>query len=52
VGAVLELDVHAEAELLEVEAAPADTHLVDDAPGLFARGSPGLSHMAAMDLGT
>src|SRR2546430_1914330 len=45
VGAVLELDVHAGAELLEVEAAPVDADRVADAPGLLARGSPGLSHV-------
>ena len=41
VGAVLELDVHAGAELLEVEAAPVDADLVADAPRLLARGFAG-----------
>ena len=38
VGAVLELDVHPEAKLLEVETAPVDSDLLADAPGLLARG--------------
>jgi len=47
VGAVLELDVHAGTELLEVVAAPVDADRVADAPGLFSRGSRGLSHVSA-----
>jgi hypothetical protein len=45
VGTVLELDVHAEPELLERKAAPVDADLVADAPRLFARRPPSLGHL-------
>ena len=44
VGAVLELDVHAGTELLEIESAPVDPDRVADAAGLLACCSPLLSH--------
>ena len=46
VRAVLELDVHAGPELLEVEAAPVDPDRVTDATGLLARGAACLGHPA------
>jgi hypothetical protein len=39
---MLELDVHPEAELFEIETTPVDSDLVPDTSGLFARGAPGL----------
>ena len=47
VGAMLVLDVHAVAELLEVEAAPIDPDLVAYPPGFLARRSSRLGHLAA-----
>src|SRR6266536_5965897 len=41
---MLELDVHAEAELLQVEAGPVGSDLVADTPGLFACSPPDLCH--------
>jgi hypothetical protein len=42
---MLELDVHPEAELFEIEAAPVDPDLVADPSGLFARGAAGLGYV-------
>jgi hypothetical protein len=47
VAAVLELDVHAGPELLEIETAPVDTDRVTDPPGLVAGRSPLLIHVLA-----
>ena len=47
VGAVLVLDVHPEAELLQIEAAPVDPDLVAHSLGFVARGSARLCHWAA-----
>src|SRR6185436_574353 len=44
VSAVLELDVHAVPELLEVEAVPVDTDRVSDASCLLSRRSASLGH--------
>ena len=51
VGAMLVLDVHAVAELLEVEAAPIDPDLVAYPPGFLARRSSRLGHLAASRAG-
>src|SRR5262249_35181476 len=44
VGAVLEFDVHAGAELVDVEAIPVDADRVADARCLLCRRSPWLGH--------
>src|SRR6478735_6139679 len=44
---MLELDVHAGAELLQVEALPVDSDLVADAPRLFGGYLRGLCHVVS-----
>jgi hypothetical protein len=47
VAAMLVLDIHAGAKLLEIEPAPVDSDRVADAPRLLPARSTGLAHFSA-----